>query len=74
MTRIRIISGEGARVKRPLTWVILRQGRNLADSWGVGVDMLWLCLCSSHFFPIPRLGTLRLQQRLNPQGFRSDAG
>ena len=42
--------GEGPRIRRPLTWVILRQGHNLISSWGDGGTVLWLSLCISYFF------------------------
>lgn len=50
MGRESAFKGGSAQIRRPLTRVMLRRGRDVSDSCGVEGYKLWLCLWMSCYF------------------------
>lgn len=71
MRRESALKGGGARVRRPCAWVLLRQGRNLAETWGLpgGVHAVAV-LVYLIFFLVLCTRIIRVHQRPNSRGPR----
>lgn len=48
--RANAATGSGPRVRRPVSWGMLKDGASLVARWGVGGRVLYLSLCTSFFF------------------------
>ena len=49
ITRSQVESGVRRRVRRPVTWSMLRDAEDIAQSWGPGGRVMWMCLSLSYF-------------------------
>ena len=44
------LKGEPQRIRRPMSWVILKQGLSIVPEWGEGGKVMWMMLAVSYFF------------------------
>ena len=50
ISRSHTLAGTTPRVRLPVSWGMLLGGKQLAQSWGSGGSVLWLCLGMAYFF------------------------
>lgn len=50
LARESAIHGGMPRIRRPVSWVMIKHGIGLAAEWGEGGKILWLTLAASYFF------------------------
>jgi hypothetical protein len=44
------LKGEPQRIRRPISWVMLKQGLSNVPEWGEGGKVMWMMLAVSYFF------------------------
>ena len=44
------LTGEPQRIRRPISWVTLKQGLSMVPEWGEGGKVLWIMLAVSYFY------------------------
>lgn len=50
LARESALHGGPSRIRRPVSWVMLKQGIGDVPAWGKGGRVLWLTLAVTHFF------------------------